>query len=399
MVDRTESLIARQPAVFRDKYDIEVNLHQEVKEIDPDRGAVLVLDQNLSQSRWESYSHLMLSPGAVPVRPPVEGIDARGIFGINTLQSGLDVMAFIDKYQPKSAVVVGGGYIGLEMAENLLLRGLKVSLVEKAPEVMGTLDPDMGALVSRALIDMGIALYRNEGLKAFDVKAGRVAGVVTDYRTINTDLVILGIGVRPNVALAEAAGIKLGPSGAVQVDATMRTGRENIWAGGDCAESFHLVSRRPVNIALGTVANRHGRVAGTNIGGEYAAFGGVVGTAVSKICALEVARTGLQEKEIQQTGREYVTALTESKTRASYYPGTDPITVKILAEKSSGKLLGGQIVGGKGAAKRIDVLATALHAGMDLEQVADLDLSYAPPFSPLWDPVVMAARNAMKALV
>ena len=399
MVDRTESLIARQPAVFQDKYDIEVNLHQEVKEIDPDRGAVLVLDQNLSQSRWESYSHLMLSPGAVPVRPPVEGIDARGIFGINTLQSGLDVMAFIDKYQPKSAVVVGGGYIGLEMAENLLLRGLKVSLVEKAPEVMGTLDPDMGALVSRALIDMGIALYRNEGLKAFDVKAGRVAGVVTDYRTINTDLVILGIGVRPNVALAEAAGIKLGPSGAVQVDATMRTGRENIWAGGDCAESFHLVSRRPVNIALGTVANRHGRVAGTNIGGEYAAFGGVVGTAVSKICALEVARTGLQEKEIQQTGREYVTALTESKTRASYYPGTDPITVKILAEKSSGKLLGGQIVGGKGAAKRIDVLATALHAGMDLEQVADLDLSYAPPFSPLWDPVVMAARNAMKALV
>jgi NADPH-dependent 2,4-dienoyl-CoA reductase/sulfur reductase-like enzyme len=399
LVDRTESLIARQPAVFRDKYDIEVNLHQEVKEIDPDRGAVLVLDQNLSQSRWESYSHLMLSPGAVPVRPPVEGIDARGIFGINTLQSGLDVMAFIDKYQPKSAVVVGGGYIGLEMAENLLLRGLKVSLVEKAPEVMGTLDPDMGALVSRALIDMGIALYRNEGLKAFDVKAGRVAGVVTDYRTINTDLVILGIGVRPNVALAEAAGIKLGPSGAVQVDATMRTGRENIWAGGDCAESFHLVSRRPVNIALGTVANRHGRVAGTNIGGEYAAFGGVVGTAVSKICALEVARTGLQEKEIQQTGREYVTALTESKTRASYYPGTDPITVKILAEKSSGKLLGGQIAGGKGAAKRIDVLATALHAGMDLEQVADLDLSYAPPFSPLWDPVVMAARNAMKALV
>ena len=399
MVDRTESLIARQPAVFRDKYDIEVNLHQEVKEIDPDRGAVLVLDQNLSQSRWESYSHLMLSPGAVPVRPPVEGIDARGIFGINTLQSGLDVMAFIDKYQPKSAVVVGGGYIGLEMAENLLLRGLKVSLVEKAPEVMGTLDPDMGALVSRALIDMGIALYRNEGLKAFDVKAGRVAGVVTDYRTINTDLVILGIGVRPNVALAEAAGIKLGPSGAVQVDATMRTGRENIWAGGDCAESFHLVSRRPVNIALGTVANRHGRVAGTTIGGEYAAFRGVVGTAISKICSLEVARTGLQEKEIQQTGREYVTALTESKTRASYYPGTDPITVKILAEKSSGKLLGGQIVGGKGAAKRIDVLATALHAGMDLEQVADLDLSYAPPFSPLWDPVVMAARNAMKALV
>ena len=398
MVDRTESLIARQPAVFQDKYDIEVNLHQEVKEIDPDRGAVLVLDQNLSQSRWESYSHLMLSPGAVPVRPPVEGIDARGIFGINTLQSGLDVMAFIDKQQPKSAVVVGGGYIGLEMAENLLLRGLQVSLIEKAPEVMGTLDPDMGARVSKALIGMGIRLYRNEGLKAFEVKANQVAGVVTDQRTIKADLVILGIGVRPNVALAEAAGINLGPSGAVQVDATMRTGLENVWAGGDCAESFHLVSRRPVNIPLGTVANRHGRVAGANIGGKYAAFRGVVGTAVSKIGSLEMARTGLQEKEIRQTGREYVTALTESKTRSSYYPGTDPITVKILAEKGSGKLLGGQIVGGKGAAKRIDVLATALHAGMDLEQVADLDLSYAPPFSPLWDPVVMAARNALKAL-
>ena len=178
----------------------------------------------------------------------------------------------------------------------------------------------------------------------------------------------------------------------------MHTDAENVWAGGDCAESFHLISRRPVNIALGTVANKHGRVAGTNMGGGYAVFPGLVGTAVSKICEVEVARTGLQEKEIHQTGRAYVSAVAESSTRAGYYPDAGSISVKVLAEKGNGKLLGAQIVGKEGAAKRIDILATALHAGLTVEEVADLDLSYAPPYSPVWDPVAIAARLALKRL-
>jgi len=340
----------------------------------------------------------MLSTGAVPIKPPVEGIDAVGIFGVGTLQSGLDLKDFIEQARPKTAVVIGGGYIGLEIAENLVLRGMDVSLIERAPEVMGTLDQDMGALVSKALMDIGIKLYRNESLESFEVGKERVQGVITDKQTISADLVILGMGVKPNVTLAQEAGIDLGRSGAVRVDDTMRTGTDNVWAGGDCAESFHLISRQPVNIALGTVANKHGRVAGTNIGGGYATFPGVVGTAVSKICAIEVARTGLQQKEIQQTGRQYVRAIIKSTTRAGYYPDAGSISVKILAEKGSGKLLGGQIVGREGAAKRIDILATALHAGFTLEEIADLDLSYAPPYSPLWDPVAIAARIALKKL-
>jgi NADPH-dependent 2,4-dienoyl-CoA reductase/sulfur reductase-like enzyme len=240
----------------------------------------------------------------------------------------------------------------------------------------------MGTKVSEALMQMGVHLYRSESLEAFETENGYVQQVVTDQRHLPAEIVVLGMGVKPNVSLAQEAGIRVGESGAIAVDETMHTRAEGVWAGGDCAESFHLISRRPVNIALGTVANKHGRVAGTNMGGGYAVFPGLVGTAVSKICEVEVARTGLQEKEIHQTGRVYVSAVAESRTRAGYYPDAGSISVKILAERGNGKLLGAQIVGKEGAAKRIDILATALHAGLTVEEVADLDLSYAPPYSP-----------------
>jgi NADPH-dependent 2,4-dienoyl-CoA reductase/sulfur reductase-like enzyme len=398
VVDSPGHLIAKTPEALWEEQGVVVKVLHQVEEIDLKQTRIRLREQDNPDTWWEAFDMLMIATGALPIRPPVEGIAARGIFGINTLQSGLEVMAFIEERGPKHAVVIGGGYIGLEMAENLILQGMHVSLIERAPEVMGTLDPDMGALVSKALIDIGVKLYRKESLEGFEVSKKHVQSVVTDKRTLPADLVILGMGVKPNVSLAKEAGIKLGLSGAVQVDDTMRTSDDNVWAGGDCAESFHLISRRPVNIALGTVANKHGRVAGTNMGGGYAVFPGLVGTAVSKICSLEVARTGLQEKELQQTGREYVSAVIESTTRASYYPDAGAISVKILAEKGNGRLLGGQIVGKEGAAKRIDILATALHAGMTVEEIADLDLSYAPPYSPLWDPVAIGARIAMKKL-
>lgn len=396
MVDGIDPLIAKRVAELKEEQHIDVNLRHEVKEIDLKQGRVMVRDIENSRTHREGFDYLMLATGAVPVRPPVEGMDAQGIFGVSTLQSGLALKQFIRETDPQKAVVVGGGYIGLEMAENLASIGLQVSLIERGSEVMGTLDPHMGALVSKALIDVGVTLYRDESLEAFEVNNNQVRGVITGKRTLPADLVILGMGVRPNTHLAEAAGIELGTTGAVAADDTMKTSAENVWTGGDCAESFHLVSKRKVNIALGTVANKHGRVAGTNLAGGYAVFPGLVGTAVSKICAVEVARTGLQEKEIHQTGREFVSAVIESTTRASYYPGAGSITVKVLAEKGTGKFLGGQIVGKEGAAKRIDIMATALHAGFTVDEVADLDLSYAPPYSPLWDPVAVAARVASK---
>jgi NADPH-dependent 2,4-dienoyl-CoA reductase/sulfur reductase-like enzyme len=210
--------------------------------------------------------------------------------------------------------------------------------------------------------------------------------------------VILGLGVRPNSALAASAGIPLGEKGSIRVNERMETGTPCIWAAGDCAESFHLMSRRPFFVALGTVANRQGRVAGINLGGGYATFLGVMGTAVTKICQVEVARTGLQEKELKKLGIEWVSAVIKSRTRAGYYPGAGEISVKLLAERGSGRLLGGQIVGMEGSAKRIDTVATALHAGFSVEEMINLDLGYAPPFSPVWDPVVTAAREVAKKL-
>jgi NADPH-dependent 2,4-dienoyl-CoA reductase/sulfur reductase-like enzyme len=370
----------------------------EVEEIDPKNRRVLVNCLQSKKGWWEPYDHLLIATGALPFCPRVPGSDAPGIYGLHSLQSGITVRNAVDAEQPKTAVVIGGGYIGLEMAEALIMRGLDVSLVDRGVQVMNTLDPDMGSLVSDALVESGVKLYREETLEAFEVADGRVKAVVTNKRTLPADIVILGLGVRPNTEMAAKAGIALGVRNAIRVNDRMQTASGGIWAAGDCAESFHLVSRKPVHIALGTIANKQGRVAGINLGGGYATFPGVVGTAASKICKWEVARTGLQEHEIEALGLEYVTARIESTTRASYYPNAGPITVKTIAEKNSGLLLGAQIVGIEGAAKRIDIFATALHAGMSVQEMINLDLSYAPPYSNAWDPVLIAVRQADKAV-
>jgi len=370
----------------------------EVEEIDVKNRRVRVHSLADRKEWWEPFDQLLIATGALPYCPEVPGSGADGIYGIHSLQSGIAVRNAVDNEKPGTAVVVGGGYIGLEMAEALVMRGLDVSLVDRGAQVMNTLDPDMGSLVSDALVEAGVNLYREEALVAFEVANGRVKAVVTDKQTLPADIVILGLGVRPNTELAARAGIALGVRDAIKVNDRMQTGIPGVWSAGDCAESFHLVSRRHVNIALGTIANKQGRVAGINLGGGYATFPGVVGTAVSKICKWEVARTGLQEHEIKTLGLEYVTAKIESKTRAGYYPHAGPITVKALAEKGSGRLLGGQIVGIEGAAKRIDIFATSLHAGFTCEQMINLDLSYAPPYSGVWDPVHIAARQADKAV-
>jgi NADPH-dependent 2,4-dienoyl-CoA reductase/sulfur reductase-like enzyme len=386
------------PEEFKTDYGIDARVRHEVEEIDLKNRRVLVNCLVSKKGWWEPFDRLLIATGAFPFCPRVPGSDARGIYGLHSLESGITVRNVLDRSQPKTAVVIGGGYIGLEMAEALIMRGLDVSLVNRGAQVMNTLDPDMGSLVSDALIEVGVMLYREETLEAFEVADGRVKAVVTDKRTLPADIVILGLGVQPRTDLAARADIPLGVRGAVKVNDRMMTGAEDVWAAGDCAESFHLVSRRPVHIALGTIANKQGRVAGINLGGGYATFPGVVGTAASKICKWEVARTGLQEREIRAIGLEYVTARIESTTRASYYPGAGPIIVKILAEKGSGRLLGAQIVGIEGAAKRIDIFATALHVGLSVQDMINLDLSYAPPYSNVWDPVLIAARQADRAV-
>ncbi len=398
LVDSPQELISRTPEVFREKYDIDARVRHEVIEIDPGAARVRVRNLESDQEWWEPYDQLLVATGAVPFCPDMPGSGAVGIYGLCTLQSGIRVRKAVDEDKPKRAVVVGGGYIGLEMAEAMILRGIEVSLVTRGAEVMETLDPDMGALVSEALQDVGVHLYRGEALTGFETREGRVAAVVTDQRTLPADIVILGMGVRPNSFLAQKAGIPLGARDAIRVNDRMQTEVDRIWAAGDCAESLHLISRRPFYVALGTVANKQGVVAGTNLAGGYATFPGVLGTAVTKVCKYEVARTGLHEKDLRTLGLEFTSAVIRSRTRAGYYPGAGRITVKLLAEKKSGRLLGGQIVGEEGAAKRIDVLAAALHAGFTVNDIVNLDLCYAPPYSPVWDPVQTAARKAVKGV-
>lgn len=391
-IENVEELIVRSPEQFRNKYHIDVRTLHRVTEIDIEHQKVKVLDIGNQTEFWEEYSQLMIATGGKAFCPDVEGHAADGIFGVSTLRSGIKVENFIEMEKPKTAVIVGGGYIGLEMAEALLIRGLKVTIINRGSHVMNTLDPDMGEKISDAIKKLGITLYCNEALTGFKTENNRVTAVVSQKRTIKTDMVILGMGSAPNTSFLKDTGIELGIKNAVKVNARMETNIKNIYAAGDCAETLDLVSKQHTYIALGTVANKTGLVAGSNLAGENISFPGVVGTAVCKLCSYEVARTGLREKDLEKLGIEYVAGCIDSKTRAHYYPGAKDITVKLIAEKNSGRLLGGQIIGEEGAAKRIDVLATALTHNLTLQNIIDLDLSYAPPFSPVWDPVQTAAR-------
>jgi NADPH-dependent 2,4-dienoyl-CoA reductase/sulfur reductase-like enzyme len=252
----------------------------------------------------------------------------------------------------------------------------------------------MGKFVTEALEKIDVSVYLNEGVTGFESSDGFVTKVVTEQRSLPADVVVFGFGSRPNSKLAAEAGIPLGPTGGIVVDRRMRTDIDGVWAAGDCTEKFHLVSRKPVAFALGTHANKEGRVAGINIGCWYETFPGVVGTAVTKVCGIEIARTGLKESEAADAGFDYLVSTVDSTTRAGYFPGSEPIKTKLVVERNSGRLLGAQILGEEGAAKRIDVLATALWNQMTVEAMLNMDLSYAPPFAPVWDPVLIAARKA-----
>jgi NADPH-dependent 2,4-dienoyl-CoA reductase/sulfur reductase-like enzyme len=389
----TDALIARTPQSFRDDLRIDVRTRHEAVAIDLDAGKVEVRNHEHGRSFSIGFDQLHLATGARPVRPDLPGIDLPFVHGVQTLGDADDLLAHVRAIDCARVVVVGGGYIGLEMAEAFVHRGAKVTLVDSAPHVMGTLDPDMAGRVGDALRRFGVDVRVGVEVQSFEPEV-----VHTSNGPQAADVVVLGLGVTPNNELAVDAGLATGVKGALVVDRRQRTSHESTFAAGDCCESFHLVSRRAVHIALGTHANRQGRVAGINLGGGYATFPGVVGTAISKLCGTEVARTGLNERECREAGIGFVSATIEATTKAGYYPGAGPMAVKLLAEPGAGRLLGAQIVGEAGAAKRIDTVAVALHAGFTAGDLVDADLAYAPPFGPLWDPVAVAAREVLKQL-
>ena len=393
-VDSEESLIARKPEVFREKQNIDVRIRHEVIEIDIEKKRVKVKNLDQEKEFRETWDDLLIATGASPIVPKMENIDAGGVFALSTLQSGIDVFNFIEKKKPSKAVIVGGGYIGIEMAEAFLDRSMEVILIDMAPQLMTTLDKDMADLILEYMTEQQVKVFLEEKLVKFEKKDdGSVKSVITDKQSIAADIVILGMGVKPNSELAAKAGIKLGSGDAIKVNKRLETSAPNVWAAGDCAESFHLAAQKQVHIALGTVASKQGLVAGTNISGGNAEFPGVLGTAITKFKDLEISRTGLSEKEAKELGVDYLAEKITSTNPAGYYPGTEKINVKLLVDKQSGRILGGQIVGFNGAAKRIDTIATANTARMTAQQLIDLDLAYAPPFSTVWDPVQIVARK------
>ena len=392
-VKSAEDLIARTPEQHRAK-GIDVRTRHEVTAIDVKAAAVTVRDLDGGGESVMPYDELLIGTGAAGISPPWPGIDAQGVLQLRTLDDAAQVERLLAA-GARRAVVVGAGYIGLEVAEGLLERGLEVTVVERLDAPMAAvLDADMAAGVAAAMRAAGIDLRLGTAVTGFTTAGGRVTAVDTAAGALAADLVVIGLGVRPNAELARAAGIGVGAAGGIVVDDHLRTDTPHVWAAGDCVESLHRVTRRPVVVALGTHANKQGRAAGTNIAGGDARFGGVLGTAITRFRGLEIALTGLSEQQAAAAAFDAVGITTEASSRAHYYPDAQPMKIKIVAERGSGRLLGAQIVGGAGAGKRIDVLATALWNDMSVAEVAGMDLSYAPPFSPVWDPVLLAAGKA-----
>lgn len=386
-------LVARTPDEFRESYNIDVRMRHEAIRIDPAVRTVSVRDLSSGEESELAYGELLIATGASPLKPDLPGLDLEGVVRLSTLASGLNLLDRVREKPPKRVVVVGGGYIGIEMAEVFRAIGSEVHLIDMAPQVMITLDADMAAPIQKAMEREGVTLSLGEALEGVEAGSdGAVEAVRTTGGRYPADLVVLGMGVRPNSDLARDAGLDLGPKDSISVDDHMQTSDPYIRAAGDCADSLHRVTGERTWIALGTVANKHGLVAGINFGGGEARFPGVVGTAITRFGELEIARTGLTVREAEKAGLKVQSRQITSRTRAGYMPGSEKIHVQLVADMS-GRLLGGQIVGGTGSGKRIDTVAAALTAGFSVEDLTWMDLSYAPPFSPVWDPVQMAARQ------
>ncbi len=397
LVQEADALVARSAVEHRAK-GIDVRVRHEVRAIDLDARTLTVRDLNARSESTESFDELLIATGATATPPPVPGIEATET--ARTIDAGQRLRDQVLRGGP-DAVVVGGGYIGLEMAEALVQRGLRVTLIDQSDQLMTTLDADMAAHVQDAAEGNDIHVRLGVGLEEVLLDGdGRPNGVRTTDGELRADHIVIATGVKPAVELAERAGLEIGPTGALAVDDHQRcAGADGVWAAGDCVESHHRLLEAPVNLQLGTHANKQGRIAGANLTGGDVAFPGVIGTAITRVCHREIARTGLSEREAREdTGYDVVAEMIESTTRAGYFPGTGPIWVKLVAERGSGRLLGGQIVGVEGAAKRVDVLAAAIWMGMTVQELELLDLGYAPPVAPVYDPLLVAASATVRAL-
>lgn len=395
-VPTLDDLVARTPEQHRAN-GIDVRTGTTAIELDLDAGKVVA--RSPAGTETFGYDDLVLATGAEPVRPEVPGGDASGIYGVQTLADGQRLLEALQQ-EPRHVVIVGAGYIGVEMAEACVRRGLDTVVVGTHPTPMPTIDSDLGEQIAVEMREDGIDVRTGVTVTGFETDAdNRVRAVVTDHGTIKTDLVVLGTGVRPRTELAAGAGLPTGVKGALPVDDRgLLDADRNVWAAGDCVESRHRVSGHQVYVPLGTHANKQGRVVGRNLAGDDARFPGIVGTAMTKVVTLEIARTGVGEKHAAEAGFDALAVQIDATTVAGYMPGARSMTVKVLVDRPTRRLLGAQIVGREGAALRIDSFALALWNEMTVDDLMMTDLGYAPPFASVWDPVQQAARAAVSKL-
>lgn len=396
-----EDLLVATPEMFKNRFNIEVRLRANVTAIDRENQRIEVTDIDKGTTYTEPYDELVLSPGARPIRPNLPGIDLPGIFSLRTIPDSRQIVQWIDQYDANEAVVVGGGYIGMEMTENLHTRGLKVTVVEQMSQVMPLLDLEMVAPIHDTLVSHGIGLYLNDGVAGFDAGKGhRIKLTLNSGTEIETDLVILCIGVRPHTSLAQSAGLSIGESGGIKVDTQMRTNDPHIWAVGDAVEVTDILSEQRGVVPLAGPANRQGRIAADVIMGRDSTFRGVQGTSVVGVLDHVVAFTGASEKTLKKLGRweDMEKVYLHPGHHAGYYPGAQPVSLKMIFAKADGRIVGAQGVGKKGVEKRIDIIAMGIQKGATVFDLEEAELCYAPQFGSAKDPVNMAGMIAANIL-
>jgi len=394
-VAQADALVARDKASFLEQ-GIKVFTGYKVEGINAGDHRISLREPD-GKLREVSYDKLIIATGAAPVVPDFYRPDLQNVYFVKRIPDVIGIRQILERGEIKSAVIVGGGYIGLEMAEALARWQVKLTIVQLTDSLLNTVEPDMSRLIEQHLREKGVEVRTSERVLALEGKTA-VQRVVTDKGVIPADLVIVAVGVVPNSRLAEEAGIALGVLKAIKVYSFMETSVPDIYAAGDCAVHYHLVTKQDAYIPLGTTANKQGRVAGENAVGGHAEFKGIVGTAIVKVMDLEVARTGVGLAEARNLGWQVKEIDVQDVTKAGFCPATAEIAIKLLVNEADSKIIGAQIVGGSGAGKRIDVLAAAVQMGLTPKQLAELDLSYAPPFSPVWDPVLVAANVAAARL-
>ena len=396
------SLIIRTPDYFRKMLNIEVLTEHYAESIDPEEKSIKIKNLKTNHTHTLTYDKLVLAVGTSPNIPNFEGVQHGNILTLHNIPSAIRIKSIIGQKKIRNALIVGGGFIALEMAESLVTHGINTNIIIRKDQILSNFDKDIALLVQNYIKTKGIQILEEDEVSKFEADAdGNVTNVITKRQTVPAELVLLALGMRPNVELAEKIGVTIGQTGAIHVNEKMETNIPDIYAVGDCVETNHLVTRKPVWIPLATTSNKHGRVAGINITGGKDTFPGILGTFVVKVFEWTVAKTGLSEKEANKNGFKTETIIVPSNDKAHYYPGSKRIIVKLIADKTDGQLLGAEIVGKGIVDKRIDVIASALAGKATVEQLSMYDLSYAPPYSSPMDPVITTAnvlRNKMEGI-